>query len=470
MTIRKRFICTAAILLALLMAVIGIGGCKLTPDSQPESTGDPSEEPVSTPWPENADAELTGAAVIMRCKDVECTLYDYGQAMYSSQSLQYYMYGMITTEAFFNNVTDELKSLVLLVCAAKDSGMELGEAELLEVDKTISDHLENVLKSYEERVEEGAADKRAAAKELLEQDLEQDGLNYDLFVRLATENIRMHELADKYFKSLADSVKVSDDEVRKYLDEKLKTAADESVSDFVADMTGFFDGNAPYPVYIVDDCFSVNHIYLSYEFDSSGDNYDEESRLEDEAKIEAALPELADYEAFMELETEYGDDPGMDNENYREYGYVIHPDLINDYFEGFVFAAMNLHEGSWHAPHDPSATPSTVGATEPILKYFTLKDGTKIVKVRTESGVHYLIVNKEYKRGPVEYTIGDEKWESWRNDASNDAMNELYKQLSEEWNNIYTIETDMATIFKMYAPEEEAGEETAVPESDPNKK
>lgn len=456
-----------AALMGFVLA-FGLTGCRLTPEANvpadetapaevtaaPEVSEQPdiTYEPEATAWPGNEQAD--GKSVIMRCGDTEFMLYDFGQAFYSSQYLQYYMYGMVTPDQYCDMVIDELKGLMYMVAAAKDAGIELTQDEIDEIDSNIADYVEQVKVSYRDYVEEGVDDVEAAALAMLEEDLAQDGLDLDSFVVLAANNLRIHKIAEKYYETLQESVSVSDDDVRTYLDEKLETAPDESVSDFVADMNGYYEGSAPYPVYIVDDCFSVNHIYMGFESSTDDEGnivYDTESRAEDEAEVEAKIEEAADYDAFMELETVYGEDPGMDSETYRENGYIIHGDLVNDYFAGFVYAAMNLHEGEWSVPVDGGASDEPAPA-EPELAFFTLKDGTRVVKVCTESGVHYIIVNKEYKRGPVKYTVGDEIWESWRDAATETRMSDLYDTLSEEWRGKYSIDTDVFTIKAHYPP------------------
>ena len=477
---KKQSYAIIAILMAMILAVFTIGGCKLTDESEapnntsapvstdaaaPTQNDDPNvtdepdatDEPNYTPWPENVT--YTGSSVVMRCDDVELNMYDFGQGFYNSQYIQYYMYGMMQPDQYCSMVIDELSTLIYLVSEAKANGLELTEDELIEIDSTIDEHVVQLLKSYEEQVADDVADKAAQAKADFESDLAEDDLDFDSFITLAKNNLKLHTLAEKYYNTLLESVKASDDEVTAYIRDNIDAAKELSMLDFSDQMNAYFEGSGPYPLYIIDDCFSVNHIYLAFETSEDGTEYLTESRKEDEAAVEAKLPELEDFNAFMEYEKTIGEDPGMDEGSpYVENGYLIHPDLIDSYFTGFVYAAMNLHEGVWRAPVDAQSTP----APDQELTYFELKDGEKVVKVCTESGVHYIIVNKEYKRGDVEYEIGDEIWESWRTAASEEAMNGLYEQLINEWHEKYTIDVDRATIMAKYNsaqndPEEDSG-------------
>lgn len=470
-----------AILLSVLMiiAAFTIPGCKLTEDetdpgytSAPEvselaeSTDvpdaavtedieiEPTEEVIYTPWPENV--EYDASSIVMRCNSVEMNMYDFGQGFYSSQYLQYLMYGMISADQYCNMVVDDLSTVLYLVNEAKQNGAELSEDEIVEIDTLIDNHVEKVIQSYVDQVEEGVEDREAEGMKNFEKDLAEDGLTVDSFITLAKNNLRLHKLAEEYYNTLAETVRASDDEVMKYVADNKAEAESLTIADFVDRMDTFINGGGAFPLYIVDDCFSVNHIYLAYETESSEEEitYLTESRSADEAAVEAALPELQDFAAFMEYADEKGDDPGMEPDSpYRKYGYIIHPDLVDDYFGGFVYAAMNLHNGSWSAPVDAGA--ENTPAPDPELKFFTLKDGERVVKVCTESGVHYIIVNKEYKRGDTQYEIGDDIWESWRTAASETSLNELYENLSAEWKQKYTVEVDYATIRDKYSVSED---------------
>lgn len=462
-----------ALLLAVIMIVSAFASCKLTDEpndeEQPteaaatEGIAEASAQPTETASPygklDNTGNEISGLTVVMRSDNYEITLYDYGQSFYNGRKLQYYMYGMLTPEQYCESVVDEVAMLLYLLESAKEAGVELTEEEIANADKIIDDQLEELLTRYEENAGEDVEDKHAAALEKLEEDLKNDGIDFDSFLKLAKGNIHMYNTADKYYKTLDDAVEISEEDVNAYITEQRDKTANISVSDFVQAVSGYNEGSSPYPVIIPDDCFSVNHIFLMFESDTDEEGVahaNKESRSEDEAKIEKLIGEAADYEAFMALESEYGEDPGMDNERYREYGYIIHPSLATDYFPGFVYAAMNLHEGGWTPPHDLE-NGDDVDYGERELSFFELKDGTKVVKVYTDSGVHYIIVNKEYKKGDVQYEIGDEFWQSWEDALKQQKMSEIYASLSEEWKAKYRIDVDMDSILAKYASNDEEG-------------
>ncbi|MBO4562500.1 MAG: hypothetical protein J5772_02690 [Clostridia bacterium] len=445
---RSLLIRSAALVMAVMLCAALFSACKLRDDNKPEDSAKPTGEVGSEPIPVTT--------VVMRSKNADLTLYDFGQGFYNSQFFMYYMYGLIDPGQFCDSVIEELSGFLYALNAAIDSGVELTDEEKEEISHTIDDQFEELLDRYEEAVEGDVEDKRAAARALLEEDLEADGINYDKFMELAENNMRLYYIVTKYYQELESNIEVQDDEVEDYISEQLQASSEITVSDLAQLLSAFNEGSGAYPVYIPDDCFTVNHIYLGYEMESDADGneyYLPESRTADEERIEELIPTLADYEAFMALEEEYGEDPGMDIEGYRNYGYLIHEDLVNDYFAGFVYGAMNLYYGEWTpaASEDPEAT--EVPNSTPELKEFTLQDGTKVVKVCTESGIHYLIVNKELKKGPVEYTVGDEYWESWRSQVVSEKLGELSDELMETWKETYEIDTDVYTIKLKYAPD-----------------
>ncbi len=445
-----RLIKTIALALAVILAAAAFCSCKLTPG--PDEGAEVTAAPTTTKAP---DPEFSGMQVVMSSNGNDITLYDFGQSYYNSRNYQYYMYGMISPEQFCDSVIEELSSLLYMLDAADESGIKLTDEESLEIYDLIDTQLEDLLKHYEERVEEGVEDKRAEAIKILEQDLAQDGIDYDSFLELAKRNMLMYKLADKYYTGLHDGIEITEDDVKSYITAQRLDSMDLSMSDFVEAVSAFNEGSGAYPVVIPDDCFSVNHIYLGFDTTTDDEGIartDTESRKEDEAKLEALFSETEDFDAFMELEKEYGEDPGMDSERFREFGYIIHPDLNSDYFPGFVYASMNLHDGSWTPTVNlENGEDTDTGVRE--LNFFKLKDGTDIVKVYTDSGVHYIIVNKEYKKGAVDYEVGDIYWESWADALKEEKMQELYQQLMEEWKTKYTIDIDETTIKAKYVPD-----------------
>ena len=455
----KKSICTVfALLMAVLMAAFCFGGCKLTPGVEPTETD--AVDVTAAPNDPVPAEPIQGTQVVMRSGDIEITLYDFGQAFYNSQYIQYYMYGMMSADQLCDSVVEELSHLIYMQRAGKDMGLDLTEEEIAECNETIETQLEQLLQRYEENVEEGAEDKRAEAIKLLEGELAEDGIDYDTFIELAKQNLLMYKLADKYYRSVEDSVEVTDDEIVSYYEEQTKADMELSVSDLVQKLSTFNEGEGPFPAFFSDDVFSVNHIYMSFETttDDEGNSHtDTESRKDDEAKLEALFPQTADYAGFMELEEEYGEDPGMDVEGYREYGYAIHPDIAGDYFDGFVYAAMNLHEGSWE-PKIDQETGEYIGGAARDIEFFELADGTRIVKVNTDSGVHYIAVNKEYSKGKTSYEKGDAIWESWSSALRDTKLEEKFTELSENWADLYEIWTDTATIKAKYSPSASEGD------------
>ena len=441
---KKRISGLIALLIAVIMAAAVFSACKL-------DGGNQDTEATETPVPTVDPSELVGTKVVMSSKHFDITLYDFGQAYYNSQYYMYYLYGFLTPDQFCDAVIDEVSSLLYILNAAVDDGYSLTDEENAEAESFIAEELEELLDRYEEEVPADAADRRAQAKANLEAALAEDGIDFDSFIELATNNYKMSMLANKYYLAIKDSIEITDEEMADYIMEHRQSDAKATVSDFVANVSSYNEGDGAYPTYIAADCFSVNHIAIMLETETDDEGnmvYIEDSRAADEFEIEQRLDEIEGFDDFMALEEEFGEDPGMDNELFRESGYIIHPDLIDDYYDGFVYAAMNLHEGSWKPADDPD---SDTHHSTPALEFFKLKDGTMVVKVRTEPAIHYLIVNKEYSRGAVNAEKGDPIWESWKEDLAAGKLDGVYEELSEGWKEKYEIAVDQVSIKAKYS-------------------
>lgn len=448
----------AALILAAIFAfAIAAVGCKLdSGEQQPQVTEEPTEQgTVKTP----------GNPVVISSPHLDYTLYDFRQSYYSNQYYMYLMYGLYSAADYFDIVVNDDTNFLYVYNAAIDAGVELDADEKADLEENFNNQLDNIISQYQNDVDESVTDdaeRRATALELLNEDLAEDGLDYETFISLAWNNMQVYSVADKYYNQLHDSVEVSDEDVSDYVNEQRASADEMTIADFKNAYEAYCQDQGFFPVYVPEDCFSVNHIYLQFETDSDGNGgiiYKTESTAEDEAKIENALPATADFDAFMELEVEYGDDPGMDEEAFRENGYLIHGDFDYQYFEGFVYAAMNLRYGVW----TPSPNPDTGEVYElPELKFFNLKDNTPVVKVATESGVHYIIVNKIFEKGDVAYEKGDMHWLSWSEGAREGLFEDRFNELHKEWEEKYEI-TVYTDVFKAeFVPPESENTEEAV--------
>ncbi len=436
-----------SVLLAVIMAAAVFASCKLTED-EPAAT----DEPAVSAAPVDLEG-VDGKTVIMSSKHVDMTMYDFGQEFYSNRYYQYFLYGAMTADQYCDTIIEEVSNFVAILNAAEEAGVTLTEDEKEEINVQMEGQIEQVLVRYEQDVAEDVEDKRAEAKRLIDEDLAADGLDYDTFVELAKLSMCRYALADKYYQQLLSEVEIDESDVLAYINDQKVQEASSAMTDFTDKLNAYLEGQGPSPVVVPDDCFSVNHIFLKYETttDEQGHmDYVTTSRTDDEKKLEELFAGVAGYEEFMKLEEEYGEDPGMDNENIREYGYVIHPDLLDSYYPGFVYAAMNLREKGWKPEIDLENGQNT---DLPELEMFTLADGTEVVKVRTEPGVHYIIINKEYDKGVIPYEKGDARWESWLSTLRQNKFQEDFEALNNSWKELYPIEIRTDLIKAKFAVE-----------------
>lgn len=432
-------------ILAVLMAAFVFSSCKLT-DDKPS----PTEAAASVKPADSSVAD--GATIVMSSKNVEMTLYDFGEEYYGSQYYQYFLYGAMTADQYCDAIIEELSNFMYILNAAEDAGVTLTEDEEKEIEDTLNEQLEQVFQRYEENVDESVEDKRAEAKKLMSEDLAKDGIDFDTFLELAHVNMRRYKLADKYYQQLINEVEVTDSDVLAYIEEHKAEETDSKMADFVDKFNRYLDGQGPSPIVVPDDCFSVNHIFLKFETETDDEgnvSYLTDSRAKDEADLEEVFAETAGLEEFMKLEEEYGEDPGMDDEGIRENGYVIHPDLLDSYYPGFVYAAMNLRESGWKPALDNE---NGENSELPEIQMFKLKDGTEVVKVKTEPGVHYIIINKQYDKGDVPYEQGDARWDSWLQAIRQERFATKYEELNKAWKENYPVDVKTDVIKAKFAP------------------
>lgn len=446
---------TAVRLLSILLICVMIISCSLTlgcslEKDKTDPTADPGQA-VETAEP----YKVKGNPVVFSSKHLDYTLYDFRNAYYSNQYYMYMMYGMISAEDYFNMVIEDASSVVYIYNAAIEAGVELDAEEQKEFDEQVEAQIEAIISQYQNDVDASVTDEAARREEaikLLNNDLERDGLDYDTFIVLSRNNMLMYRITDKYYEQLRNDLEITDEDVTAYVNEQLGASSEVTTASFKEAYEAYSAGAGAFPVYVPDDCFSVNHILLLFEQSADGNGgvvYDMDSRKDTEAELEKKLASCADFDAFMELETEYGEDPGMDEEGYRENGYLVHGDYDSMYLAGFAYAAMNLYYGSWSPSEDSSYT-------IPELTYFTLQDGTKIVKVATEPGVHYIIVNKSFTKGPVQYEKEDAHWMSWKDAVADKKLSDQYEELLEGWKADFPITDNSAEIRPEFVPEETA--------------
>lgn len=443
MKLKNRFFARiAACLLALIMAAAVFSSCKLTED-------EPEEEVHETAAPVDLTG-VDGKTIVMSSKNVNMTMYDFGQEFYGSQYYAYFMYGMMDADQYVDAIVDELSNFMLILNAAEDAGVKLTAEEEQAIDDEIETQLEEVMLRYEANVSDDVEDKRAEARRLIEEDLAADGIDFDTFLELAKINMREYKIADKYYTQLMNEVDVTESDILSYIEEQKSAEESAKMTDFVDKFNTFLEGQGPSPIIVPDDCFSVCHIFLKFDTETDEEGYASyltDSRAEDEAKLESIFAETAGLEEFMKLEEEYGEDPGMDNEGIRANGYVIHPDLVDSYYPGFVYASMNLKQRGWKPAVDLETGEN---AELPEIQMFELKDGTEVVKVKTEPGVHYIVINKEFDKGIIPYEQGDAMWDSWLNSIRQERLASVYEELNASWKEAYPIDVKLDIIKAKY--------------------
>lgn len=416
----------------------------------------------------------------------------------SSQNYYLYaQYNLYTAEEYRDMILDQVIAFGVCLDQCRIQGITLNEEEEAELAKEVQKSIDDQLATYASRVDASITDEEAireAEMELLLAQIESNGFTYDDYVAEIEESLRSNMLLDKLRDSVYAEVSIEDGDVRKYFDENIEddresfTDKENGISSFYTAWTNFVSGSGHIPFYNPKDVFTVNHLLVEYDenTDSDDPNVDpsfSKAKQVDIDMIEKELNDGIDLERLLELIEQFGDDPGMeDEEGYLKYGYMIHEDLVDRYEEGFGYAAMKLYDENWEPADDDDDADDTADdtaddaddaddtaddaddaddttddttddtdddgdddaddtdtdddddeAAPPELVFFELNDGKKVVRVETELGYHYIYINRTLDSGDLEFEDKDEVWESIYDFVLDEAKSEEYEERYKVW-------------------------------------
>ena len=259
--------------------------------------------------------------------------------------------------------------------------------------------------------------------ELFVKDLKANGTSLKAYRADLEESIRNSALVNKLRDSVVGDITVNDDDVKSYFNDNMSTTT--AISTFNSNFSSFISGSSStIPSYMpivkaeepaegeeakepnpYDELFSVLHLLVKFETAPEDDVTDlaayaaEDSQLTKTMQlVEEQIPNIT-AEQFINdycFSTSFCEDPGMDNECYQYFGYIMSEALIDSYYEGFGEAAMKLKYPDWEpkAEEETSETETEEKAeVDHNITPFTLSDGTQIMRVFSGAGVHYVILN-----------------------------------------------------------------------------
>ncbi len=380
-------------------------------------------------------------------------------------SQNYYLYSqykLYTAEQYRDMILDQVIAYGVCLDQCRIQGITLNAEEETKLDEDVQKSIDDQLAAYASKVDPSITDKdaiRDAEMKLLVAQIKQNGLTYDAYVAEIESSLRNNMLLDKLRDSVYAEVSIEDSDVRKYYDEHLEedkkayTDEEKRISSFYTAWSSFVSGSGHIPFYNPKDLFTVNHLLIKYDKDTDSKDPSVTPSFSKAVQvnidlIEEQLTSGIDMEKFVELLKEHGEDPGMENEDgYFKYGYLIHEELVEKYEEGFGYAAMKLFDENWEPPKededkDKDDDKDTDAADDdkdkdetepPELTYFELTDGTKIVRVATDLGYHYMYINRTLEPGDLEFEDKDDVWQSIYDFVLSEKKSAEYESRFETW-------------------------------------
>lgn len=379
----------------------------------------------------------------------------------SSQNYYLYsQYNLYTAEQYRDMILDQVIAYGVCLDQCRIQGITLNDEEETKLAEDVQESIDEQLASYASKVDSSITDEAAirdAEMDLLVAQIKQNGFTYDDYVAEIESSLRNSMLLDKLRDSVYAEVSIEDSEVRKYYDEQLEkdtetyTNEENGISSFYSAWSSFVSGTGHIPFYNPKDLFTVNHLLVKYDQDTDSDDPTVTPSFSKSVQvnvdlIEEQLTSGIDMEKFVELIKEHGEDPGMEDEDgYFKYGYLVHEELIEKYEEGFGYAAMKLFDENWEpseedkdtddtADNDTDADSDDTEETEPPeLTYFELTDGTKIVRVATDLGYHYMYINRILEPGDLQFEDKDDVWQSIYDFVLSEKKSAEYESRFETW-------------------------------------
>ena len=387
------------------------------------------------------DDYVNNNPTVVKCGSVELGFQRFLNAFQNSSYYQYYAQGYIDADSYKEFIVNDLVSYGVQLDQAKKQGLTLTAEEEAEVIADADEQIKSYLDSnYADQIASTITDEEAkyqAELELLDKALKTNGSSYKEYRAQVEEDLRNSALIEKLRNSVIGDITVDNDEVKKYFEDNYSdtTTLDTFYNNFSNYITG---SSTSIPTYMpipkaaepaegedgetaeaaepnpYDELFSVLHLLVKFDTEPGDDVTDLPAYAAEDKNVSQNLTFVEDQlasltsEEFINTLCFNGDvceDPGMAKGCYQFFGYTMAESLISKYYEGFGNAAMMLKYPEWEPAEeeetaDASATPdpnATEAPEEPEVDHgyerFTLADGVEVMRVFTNAGVHYIILN-----------------------------------------------------------------------------
>ncbi len=370
-------------------------------------------------------AEDPANPVVMTAGSFQLDDFDFMLAFIHDEYFNYYLYGAMGYQEYYERILEKATQRACALNYAKKHKIELTDEELAAAEEQMEATMQQLMEEYLAEAEEEVTDeqqKEALVAEMLKKDTGYDLEDYRKYIHESTIN---SAILGKLRDSLSDEVELTENEINSFIDDAaLKLKNTTTFNDFVDRYNQFLSGENVVPYLVHKDCFTVDQLLIKADYNK---------KAETETIIDELLEDGITEEEFYRLIDDYGQDENMKDDRYLDWGYVVHESIKANYVDGFVYAAENLIE----------RTKPAIGEEVPELTRFETTDGMTVIKFESEEGIHYLIKNRTFSRGIIQYEQGDEMWNIVYDAAFDSALDILYNQKCNEW-----VEKTKVTYYK----------------------
>ena len=389
----KKSIRPAALLLALLIltAAFAFAACKKDPN-----------------------AEMN--PVVLKLGDLKLTKY-YFDSLYGTNKNYYYMsQGALSMEEYFNLVTDEMERYAVTLKAAREKGFTFTAEEEAEIAADAESQWEHIKGVFMEKIDSSLTDPDEIAKAFEDRFVLETGYSSELYRSCLNDALHDRMLIKKLMVSMTEGVEPTEQDVRNQIDLLINAESQSGFASFAAKFRSYAAGEGDPFFFVPEECFAVVQYLVN-------DGPDAESEIE---RVDALLESSFSSEDFIDLvASESNDDKTMLDEKARRLGYLVHDSLIDDYTTEF-FCAANVANGRKVIP---GIQPGVITDYE----VFRTVNGKIIVKIADEGCTRYLMVIKNYRKGNVSYTSGDDIWNMGYANAKDKVRQDRFDDAVEEW-------------------------------------
>ncbi|HOM01717.1 MAG TPA: peptidylprolyl isomerase [Acetivibrio sp.] len=282
----------------------------------------------------------------------EKILYKEFYFLYSQQAAYY---GLTDEDSLSDDMKEMLKTIKNEILTqliqqeiakqkAKEAGYTVTDEKLAEAkesfDKMIEDIAEQLKMANPSEAE--TTDFVKQAKDYVNSELDAMKISMDEYIEQTAE----YMLVTEFMESITKDIDVTDEEIRKYYDEQLKVQKDNPDEAAYASIQLIQPASSRVKHILIGLSDEVKNKYNSLKYEEGkteeAEAYLNEKLEEIKPKAQDVLNKAKNGEDFEALIKEFGEDPGMESEEYKD-GYTVSKN--SGFIESFEEASLALGEG-----------------------------------------------------------------------------------------------------------------------------